>query len=150
MKFILTREVGRLVRWLRILGFDTRYFKEDKAASLIIEALRDDRVIVTRNHRLPEARGIKVVLLKTEKIKEQICEFFTGVGIAYDPRRMFTRCIICNDELIPIDKPRVKNLVPEYVYNTQKNFTTCPHCKKIYWQGTHWGNVVKILEDIKQ
>ena len=150
MKFILTRELGRLAKWLRILGFDAYYFKEDKPSSLIIEALRDDRVIVTRNQHLPEARGIKVILLKKEKIKEQVSEFLSDTGITYDPRRMFTRCIICNDELVPVDKPKVINLVPDYVFKTQENFMTCPRCKKIYWQGTHWGNVVKTLEDMKQ
>ncbi|MFZ5799944.1 MAG: Mut7-C RNAse domain-containing protein, partial [Candidatus Omnitrophota bacterium] len=52
MKFILTRELGRLARWLRILGFDTVYFRGCNRSSLVITALREGRIIVTRNLRL--------------------------------------------------------------------------------------------------
>lgn len=148
MNFILTRELGRLATWLRILGFDAAYFKEDKPSSLIISALRDDRIILTRNHRLPTSRGIKIVRIKAEKIKEQIKEVLQHFKIEPDSRRMFSRCIICNVALEDIEKEDVRDKVPEYVFNTQEDFITCPECKRIYWQGTHWGNVQKTLAEI--
>ena len=62
---------------------------------------------------------------------------------------MFSRCIICNVELEDIDKAKVKDKVPEYVFKTQGEFITCPKCQRIYWQGTHWGNVRRCLEEIE-
>jgi len=148
MKFLLTRELGRLARWLRILGFDTVYFNQDNASSLIIQALRDNRIIITRNHRLPRSAGIKIVLIKAQNLKEQVPEVLKALKIAPDSDTMFNRCILCNEELVSIDKEKVEDKVPEYVFKTQQDFITCPMCKRIYWQGTHWGNVKKTLEEI--
>jgi uncharacterized protein with PIN domain len=148
VKLILTKELGRLAKWLRILGFDAEYFNEDKPASLIIQALRDERTILTRNHRLPQVRGVKIVFIQNEKIKEQVGETLKKLNLKPDSAAMFTRCIICNAELVVITKEKIKDKVPEYVFKTQEHFLTCPKCSRIYWQGTHWGNVAKTLEDI--
>ena len=148
MKFILTKELGRLAKWLRILGFDTRYFKEDSPGTLIIEALREGRLILTRNHRLPKSAGIKIIVLEKERIKEQISELLKTLKITIDSDKMFTRCIICNEGLIEIKKEEVKDKVPAYVFKTQEEFITCPRCQRSYWQGTHWGHVQKMLEGI--
>jgi len=149
MKFILTKELGRLSKWLRILGFDTVYYNQDNLSSLIIQALRDERIILTRNQRLPQARGLKIVLIKNEKIKKQVEEVLKTLKIVLEPEMMFSRCILCNTELVYITKDEVKDKVPEYVFNTQEDFLTCPQCNRIYWQGTHWGNVRKTLEEVK-
>jgi len=148
MKFILSKELGRLTKWLRILGFDTVYYNQDNLSSLIIQALRDERIILTRNQRLPQARGLKIVLIKNEKIKAQVAEILQGLKIRPQSEMMFSRCIICNQELAKIKKEEVKDKVPEYVFKTQKDFVTCPKCQRIYWQGTHWGNVTKTLGEI--
>jgi len=138
-----------LAKWLRILGFDTAYYNQDNPGSLIIQALRDERIILTRNQRLPQARGLKILLVKNEQIKKQVEEVLTTLKIILKPEAMFSRCILCNEELAAIVKDKVKDKVPEYVFKTQKDFITCPKCKRIYWQGTHWGNVQKTLEEIK-
>ena len=148
MKFILTKELGRLAKWLRILGFDSLYFKEGNLSSLVIKALQDERVILTRNHRLPKVRAVQAVQLKSESIKEQLKETFKALNIKPDFAMMFNRCTICNEQLKPIDKQKVKEKVPEYVFKTQDSFFACPSCRRLYWQGTHWGNVTEILKDI--
>lgn len=148
MKFILTKELGRLVKWLRILGFDTEYFTEANIGSLIIRTLRDERTIITRNSHVSRSKGIKVVLIEAEKIKEQIAEVLHKLNIKPEINLMFSRCIICNVELQDVEKDKIKDKVPDYVFNTQKDFITCPKCNRIYWQGTHWGNVSKTLEEI--
>jgi len=149
VKFILTKELGRLSKWLRILGFDTVYYNQDTLSSLIIQALRDERIILTRNQRLPQARGLKIVLIKNEKIKAQVAEILQTLKIKPEPEMMFSRCTLCNAQLADIAKDKVKDKVPEYVFNTQEDFITCPQCKRVYWQGTHWGNVRKTLEEAK-
>jgi uncharacterized protein with PIN domain len=148
IKFILTKELGRLVKWLRILGFDAEYFQEDNHSSLIIQALRDERIILSRNHRLPQPKGIKVVLIENERIKEQLAEILKTLKIKPDASAMFTRCILCNMKLEDIAKEKIKDKVPEYVFKTQSDFVTCLKCKRIYWQGTHWGNVEQVLKEI--
>jgi len=148
MKFILSKELGRLVKWLRILGFDTVYFNQDNLSSLIIQALRDERIILTRNQRLPQKGGLEIILIKAEKIKEQVAEILRILKIKPDPKMMFSRCILCNVELTQIAKEKIKDQIPEYVFKTQEDFIACPECGRIYWQGTHWGNVTRIIEEI--
>lgn len=149
MKFILSKELGRLAKWLRILGLDADYFRGNNPSSLIIQALREERIILMRNQRLPQARGVKIVFIRNERIKEQLAEALKTLEIKPDPKGMFTRCIVCNEKLVDIKKEQVKDKVPEYVFKTQQVFITCPKCKRIYWQGTHWGNVRRCLEEIE-
>lgn len=150
MKLILSRELGRLSRWLRILGIDAAYFAGDNLSSLLIQALREERIILTRNHRLTSASGVKVVLIRDETLKGQMKEILAALEIKLDSGLMFRRCIICNRELVKVDKEEARNRVPEYVFKTQQNFTSCPVCKRIYWQGSHWGNVETTLKEIVQ
>lgn len=150
MKFILTQELGRLAKWLRILGYDCVYFKQVSLSSLLIQALRDNRIILTRNLRLVDkARGCKVIEIKADKVSEQLKQVLGELQIKPDSEKMFSRCILCNEELVNIDKEKIKDKVPEYVFNTQEEFFTCPSCQRIYWPGTHWGNVQVALKEIK-
>ncbi len=148
MKFILTKELGRLAKWLRILGYDAEYFSGDNHSSLFIQALRDDRIILTRNQHLPKRTGLQIILVDSEEIKQQLTEVVKTLKLQLNKDIMFTRCILCNTLLAQVDKLTVQDKVPEYVFKTQENFITCPKCKRIYWQGTHWGNVRKMIEEI--
>lgn len=130
------------------MGFDAEYFNQDNISTLIIQALRDNRIILTRNHRLPSSKGIRIITIEAERIKEQVAEVLKTLQIKVASSMMFSRCILCNVELIGIEKEKVKDKVPEYVFKTQDDFITCPKCKRIYWQGTHWGNVTKTLREI--
>ena len=145
VKFILTKEVGRLCKWLRILGFDAEYFLEDNLATLIIKALKENRIIVTRKKKIDD---LKVIRVYANEVKEQLREVLTQLELKPDEDKMFTRCVICNKTLEKVEKEKIKEKVPLYVYQTQNEFYQCPSCRRIYWQGTHWGNVKKIIQDL--
>jgi len=149
MKVLLTKELGRLAKWLRILGIDAEYTREGTNSSVIIQALREGRMILTRNHHLPASRGIRIIILQQESIKEQLAEALQSLGIALESAQMFTRCTVCNTGLEPIEKNAAQDKVPQYVFETQNEFFTCPQCSRIYWRGTHWGNVRELLDSIK-
>lgn len=149
MKFLLTKELGRLAKWLRILGFDAEYFDNSNHSALIIKALKDDRVILSRNQHLPKHTGIQIILVHAEEIRHQISEAVKTLHLEINKDIMFTRCILCNTLLEPILKVNVQDKVPEYVFKTQEDFITCPKCNRIYWRGTHWGNVQRCLEEIE-
>lgn len=148
MKFLLTRELGRLAKWLRILGFDTAYASHENAGAIIIQALKEDRLILTRNLRLARSARVKTFLVESEIMEEQIPRILKGLKLAVNSDMMFSRCVLCNMELISVEKAKIKGQVPEYVFDTQEYFITCPACKRIYWPGTHWGNVKETLEEI--
>jgi len=145
MRFILTKELGRLSRWLRILGFDTVYFKEDNYSKLLLLALREERIIITRNKTLAEKVAIKAVYLKEERLPEQLKKVIKRLNLKIEENKMFSRCVICNKSLEKVEKERVKERVPEYVYKTQQDFMECPQCKRVYWPGSHWQNIREAL-----
>ena len=146
MKFIVTKELGRLARWLRILGFDTVYFSSDNKGTLIVQALREDRIIVTRSKAKREELKKKSVEIASNELKAQLKEVIKALNIKIDEKRMFTRCTLCNEPLVEVEKEEVKGLVPEYVYKTKSLFMKCPACNKIYWQGSHRGRVKEVIK----
>lgn len=146
VKFIFTKEIGRLCRWFRILGFDAVYFNEENKGTLIIRSLRENRIVVTRRRKPID--NLKVVIVENNEIKKQVKEVIEKLNLKIEKKKMFTRCIICNEPLFPIEKREIKELVPQYVYQTQNLFHKCNICKRVYWQGTHWGNMQRYLESI--
>ena len=93
MKFILSRELGRLCKWLRILGYDAEYFKKENKGLLLVEAMRDDRTIVTRNSRMGQARGVRIIKIKSDRIKEQLRQVLAELRTGPKEKSMFSRCI---------------------------------------------------------
>lgn len=148
MEFILTKELGRLVKWLRILGFDTKYFREDNIGGLIVEALREKRIIVTRSKRFANVLDRQVIVIESNDIRAQLRELYTKVKFPLEKEKMFSRCVICNELLKEVDKGTVESKVPPYVYQTHETFNMCDVCKRVYWQGSHWGNVEEVVNSI--
>jgi uncharacterized protein with PIN domain len=144
MRFIVTKELGRLARWLRIAGFDTVYYQDVGIGRLAILALRDGRVIVTRNRHIPHLQQCTVVIHATELI-EQLREMKNKLDLAVQADTMFTRCTCCNTLLEACPREIACGKVPAHVFSHVASFTRCPSCSKIYWQGSHWGNVREVL-----
>ncbi len=147
-KFILTRELGKLARWLRILGFDTLYYTEDKLGTLIIEALRGDRIIVTRRREKIDDLQKRTVVVSANEIQEQLRQVIRQLQLPLDKDKMFSRCVLCNTLLRPADKHTVREKVPLYVFATQEEFMVCPECGKVYWPGSHWGKITSVVEQL--
>jgi len=148
MKFIVTKELGRLARWLRILGFDTEYFSSSNRSSLIIISLRDERIILTRDSRMSPVSGVRILKVKHDELKQQLAQVMKELNIKLNEKLLFTRCVLCNKELKTTEKKSIKGRVPDYVYETQSDFVICPECKRVYWQGTHWGKAHELLAEV--
>ncbi len=150
MKFLLTREVGRLARWLRILGYDARYEPSVNTSACVLAAITEDRVLVTRNRRIGRRHAGTIVCLGSDDVKAQLRELGQRLGLCWDASKMFTRCLVCNRPLEAVEKNSVRDRVPEFVFTTQERFHQCPACRRVYWRGTHWGHVTQVLEEIQK
>ena len=150
MKFLITRELGRLARWLRILGEDVVYTREDKFSVILIEALKTGRCIITRQMKKDLHPGANIVTVVEDDFKKQLKRLLDEGLVRIDKDKLFTRCIICNTPLSRVNKKKVEGRVPEYVYKNHEEFMECPECSKVYWQGTHWGKMEKVLNQIKE
>ncbi|MFH0877091.1 MAG: Mut7-C RNAse domain-containing protein [Candidatus Omnitrophota bacterium] len=149
MKFLLTRELGRLAKWLRILGFDARYEASDNKSFCMIEALKQERVVVTRNQRFGTRHGGTVVFVRHDDLLGQMEDLRRELGLKIDSTQLFSRCTICNEVLRPVAKSDVSGKVPAYVFENHEQFMSCPKCSRIYWQGTHWGNVAEVIAKLQ-
>jgi len=148
MRFIVTNELGKLAKRLRILGFDTITCEAPRSSELIIRALSDERIIVTRSKTIGEKLEKSTVVVTSPELKEQLKQIFGKLNLKIEENKMFTRCTLCNNMLVDVSKNEVKDLVPPRVYEGQEVFKKCPACGKIYWQGTHWGKINAMVNEI--
>jgi len=142
--------LGRLARWLRLMGYDTAYWRDGSDLALIRHACAEDRLIVTRDHQLASRRGVRAILIASESLDEQITEVRTALqAIASGEPEPFTRCPECNGKLHDLPHEEARDLVPPYVWHTQHAFRRCPDCGRAYWKGTHWPGMQSRLENNK-
>jgi hypothetical protein len=150
LKFITDCNVGKLAKWLRLMGYDTRFFNGSNDSHLVATALAEGRVILTRDTQIMKRRVItsgklKAILIQGDEPELQIHQVIDALDL--DPKfRPFTLCLECNQVLVERDRGETKDLVPPYVYQTQSQFMQCPTCHRIYWRGTHWQAMTERLK----
>ena len=151
-KFIVDNNVGKLVKLLRIMGYDVLFFNGSDDSTMVSIALTEDRVILTRDTQIMKRRLItsgrlKAVLITSDDAEQQIHQVIETLNL--DCRfKPFTLCLECNQPLLERSKEQVKDLVPPYVFKTQNQYMECPACHRIYWRGTHWQAMTKRLESL--
>ena len=144
MKFLLTPELGRLARWLRATGYDAAVF-EGETPDLLARATFEKRILLTRRTGLRHHRGTPVVTLLSDHIREQLKEVSRSCRLRSLQKHLFTRCLLCNVPVEPIAKEKIKRRTPPYVFKTQKDFSHCPKCGRVYWAATHWERASNFL-----
>lgn len=151
-KFVVDHNVGKLARWLRLMGYDARFFRGENDAELVAIALKEGRIIVTRDTRIMQRRlvtkgRLKALLIESDQPERQIRQLIDSFDLdwRFNP---FSLCLECNQPLVERKKAELKELVPPYVFKTQEQFRQCPKCQRIYWRGTHWRAMTKRLEGL--
>ena len=151
-RFIVDHNVGKLARWLRLMGYDARFFRRGADSELVAIALKEGRVIVTRDSRIMLRRlvtkgRLRALLVRSDRHQEQVRQLIADLQLdyRYNP---FSRCLECNQPLLERKKAELKELVPPYVLKTQEQFRQCPSCGRIYWRGTHWRAMARRLEGL--
>jgi hypothetical protein len=144
VRFLCDQNLGRLAKWLRILGFDTEYM-ERWDDTQVKDALSSGRIVLTRKQKPATVSGM--VIIRRDKLREQIRELSAlyDLGKAWSP---FTRCSLCNTRLAAVSHDDVMGCVPEYVYATQDVFARCTTCRRIYWKGTHFNHARELIESL--
>ncbi len=145
MKFLADNMLGRLATWLRLLGYDTAYLPRLDDAELARVARAEDRILLTRDVELTRRRGLRYVLIESEKIEGQLEQLARTLHLT--TREAFSRCAVCNILLEQVSKEEVRSSIPPYVFQTQEHFRRCPQCGRVYWRGTHWAHMQAQMED---
>jgi uncharacterized protein with PIN domain len=150
MTFVADCMLGRLAKWLRILGFDVLYFPKAEDPALVEIARRDGRVLLTRDTGLIErtAKRPDRLFVCSDDWEDQVVQVLDEYGL-WDEVRPNTRCIACNIPLKPLSREQARNLVTPYVGGRGSTFAVCSGCDRVFWQGTHYGEMEKKIERLK-
>lgn len=149
LKFICDDNLGKLARYLRILGFDTHFDSSIDDAKLIATALKENRVILTRDRKiLPKMSSERILLIVDDNPEQQLAQVVQKFAITINSERLFSRCLECNAVCEEIDTESIKERVFPFILRTQKRFHRCPECNRIYWKGSHYWDMLARLERI--
>jgi uncharacterized protein with PIN domain len=147
--FIADSMLGRLARWLRVMGCDVEYFPEIGDAELIERSERSGRLILTRDTLLVRRRQVRTncLFVAGDHFRGQVRQVVQAFAI--NPYEGFlTRCLNCNTLLQEMARESAAGLVPPYVLATHELFRICPDCSRLYWGGTHRERMKEELEEM--
>ncbi|MCJ7425380.1 Mut7-C RNAse domain-containing protein [Candidatus Bathyarchaeota archaeon] len=149
MKFIADGMLGKLTRWLRILGHDVKYSSQLDDAQLITISKSENRILLTRDLELYKhatTRRVCAFYLKGRTGDEKLAELAKRFGFALDINMARSRCPKCNSRVKPILKDKVTDKVQRNTRVHYDSFWECKKCGQIYWQGAHWKGIRENLE----
>ncbi|HZA56363.1 MAG TPA: Mut7-C RNAse domain-containing protein [Candidatus Udaeobacter sp.] len=146
LKFAADRMLGRLVKWLRIMGQDVIYGEHLSGYGLIRAARLEHRLILTRDRGIAKKQPPNFLFIESDHYREQLRQVIQSCGLAPSARAL-ARCLKCNSVLRPRPKELVEGIVPPYVFSTQERFSWCPECRRVYWPATHHQ---RMMEELKQ
>ncbi len=132
---------------LRLLGYDAAIYASISFDNMIRLANKERRIILTRSHKqASSSQKFSRIHIKSESRKEQITEIIDFITM--NKNLLFTRCLKCNRSLNSLNKEKIKDLVPSYIYETHNEFKICRKCGKVFWHGTHYTDMLNILNEI--
>lgn len=144
--FLCDAMLGKLCRWLRLLGFDCLYagveMKDREIADL---AEREMRFLLTKDRELA-SKGPRTLLVESVPLESQLAEVFSRLGLTPDLSLMGSRCSQCNGVLLSVEKDAIENMVPPHVFAVHDHFRRCRGCGRIYWSGSHLKRIRDRLE----
>lgn len=145
-RLIADGNLGKLVRWLRALGCDAVLHDGRADRSLLLRALREDRVVITKSRALAARpfRG-RLIRIAAERWEEQLAETAGALGLRFDGSRVLGRCLECNEPLSEVEKGDLEGRVPAHVFATQAAFRECGRCGRIYWAGSHAERMLRVM-----
>ena len=150
MKFIADRMLGKLAKQLRMLGYDTVYSRSEDAYPLIKLAREEGRVILTRSTKLtPKRPEDYIVRIMEDKPSRQLRELIQREIISLHEEPLFSRCLLCNILLDEIPREEAEGKVPDFIFYQQKEFSRCPQCSRIYWQGSHQDHMKREIDELR-
>ncbi len=145
LKFAADKMLGRLVKWLRIIGQDVIHGQHLSGRGLVRAATQERRVMLTRDRRIRRWNPERCIFIRDDHFRRQLKQVVEACGL--DPfEGLLTRCVECNEPLRSIARDEVRDAVPPYVFETQEIFSVCPGCRRVFWPATHQRLMVEELK----
>jgi len=152
LRFLADGMLGKLTRWLRMLGCDVKYYDNLEDEELIKTAKEENRVLLTRDiqlYRRASMNNIQAYLVKCSTETERLAEVAQQFNIELEIDVNNSRCPKCNAKLETVPKDKIKDKVPQATLCFFNDYWICPDCGQIYWQGSHWQKINRKLLEAK-
>jgi hypothetical protein len=153
VKFIADGMLGKLTRWLRMLGQDVKYSNKSKDTKLIATAEKEHRILLTRDlelYKRASAKNVDAFYVEGQTEAEKLAELAARFGFSLTINLNRSRCPKCNTRIQSTSKEKLAEKVEKNTFIYYKEFWTCPKCGSVYWQGAHWKGIRKTLEEAKK
>lgn len=149
-RFVLDGHVGKLARLLRMLGFDTMYRPDFEDSEIVQISADEKRIILTRDVELLKANTVTHgYWVRAVSPNEQVGEVLERFDL-YSQIRPFRRCMVCNSPIARVDKETVVNALPAKVRELHDEFYRCAGCRKVYWKGTHYHDMMEQIQNLSR
>ncbi|UCE90193.1 MAG: Mut7-C ubiquitin/RNAse domain-containing protein [Pseudomonadota bacterium] len=148
LRFVADTHLGKLARYLRMLGFDTLYRCDYDDAELATISREQHRVLLSRDRALVEERGLTHTWrVRATRPREQVAEVLQRFDL-YAEAQPFTRCMECNAPIEPVTKNEVLARLQHDTVRVHERFWRCPRCERIYWQGSHYQRMDHLVRSL--
>jgi len=153
VNFVVDGMLGKLTRWLRMMGHDAKYSIDLGDAELLSTAKKEKRILLTRDLELYQravAKGLEAYYVQGASEAERLAELARRFGIALDIDLEKSRCPRCNTKLAHVPKEEIADKVKENTLKHYDVFWSCPNCGHVYWQGAHWKKIHATLAEAEE
>jgi hypothetical protein len=148
--FLADNHLGRLVRYLRLLGVDVVYGNALDDQLLAQLAHDDGRILLTRDRGLLKRKLVTHgYCVRSHDSREQLFEVLRRYAL-FDELAPWTRCLRCNGKLKPVEKANVLDRLEPKTKLYFDDFHQCDTCAQVYWQGSHVGELAAIVTEAEQ
>ena len=150
MNFLADGMLGKLTRWLRMLGHDVTYSAKLNDAELLEIAKKENRILLTRDLELYQRaipRGIYASYVQGKTESEMLAELAKRYSFVLVVDMEKSRCPACNFKLASAKKEELLGKLENNTLTYYEKFWRCPNCGKIYWQGAHWKQIMSTLNE---
>lgn len=142
-RFILDVHLGKLARYMRMLGFDTAYENNLEDDEIVRISKEQKRTILTRDRGILKRNEVTHgYWIRHSDVSLQLKEVLERFHLD-NMIRSFTRCIVCNTPLTSVDKSKVIKRLPEKTKEIYYEFYYCSRCERVYWKGSHYQSMRK-------
>jgi len=144
--FVADSMLGKLARYLRILGYDT-FYQPRCPDQILAELVMEGRVLLTRN-RATAGLYPNSIFIDRDLVKDQLKLVDRTLKLARDHKNWFSRCLMCNSVLSKAEAEVTRENVPDFVFfKYPETIVFCPSCRRFYWPGTHRERMLERLKD---
>ena len=155
MRFLLDGMLGKLSRWLRILGHEAQYLKNGSDKKLLSHAKDDSLILLTSDaqlYRTAISKGVESFLINSKDNPERLADLAHRFNLKLEIDLTQSRCPTCGSPIKPILKDKATNSVPPTSFKVYQSFWACTNnsCAKLYWQGSHWKKIEETLRNARE